>query len=364
MVMVQSVYTLTFEECRPECMAQIGGKCSSLGRLTQAGAAVPPGLAVTTAAYAHMLAANGLDVAIAAQLATLERGDVQGEVRVSQAIRDLIETAPIPADIADAIRASYQALCERCGVAALPVAVRSSATAEDLPGASFAGQQDTYLWVVGVEAVLEHVKRCWASLFTARAIAYREEHGFGHERVQMSVAVQKMVNARVAGVAFTLNPINGDRSKIVIDASYGLGEAIASGLVTPDNYTVDKVIWEVVARRLGSKQIELVADQAARRVVERAVDEARQHAHALSDDELVAVARLARQAEKLYGCPQDVEWAIDADLPPPHNLVLLQSRPETVWSQQATRQTSNHANGTLGVLNSLLMPVQFKQGGQ
>jgi pyruvate,water dikinase len=361
--MTQPSYTLTFEECAAEQQAYIGGKCTSLARLTQAGAAVPPGFAVTTVAYGRMLAANRLDTRIAGLLRTLARGDVRGELIVSEEIRALIASSPLPEDVDEAIRQSYAALCARCGLAELPVAVRSSATAEDLPGASFAGQQDTYLWVVGEAAVVEHVRRCWASLFTARAIAYREEHGFPHERVQMSVAVQKMVNARVAGVAFTLNPINGDRSKIVIDASYGLGEAVASGLVTPDNYTVDKVIFEIVARRIGTKQLEIVPDQAARQVVERPVEAARQLSAALSDEELIAVAKLAKQAERLYGCPQDVEWAIDADLPAPHNLVLLQSRPETVWSQKAAASAaSNRSKGTLGVLNSLLQPVQVKRG--
>jgi pyruvate, water dikinase len=178
----------------------------------------------------------------------------------------------------------------------------------------------------------------------------------------MSVAVQKMVNARTAGVAMTLNPINGDRSKVVIDASWGLGEAVVGGEVTPDNFTVDKVIFEIVGRTVSAKQIEYVVDHAARRVVERAIEEPRQSEPSLSDAEVIAVARLARKAERFYRTPQDIEWAIDADLPAPDNIMLLQSRPETVWSQRGPSGLGKQATSTAGVLDTLLKPVQVKLG--
>ena len=171
------------------------------------------------------------------------------------AIQKCFRAATLPETVENAIRQAYTAMGDD-----VPVAVRSSATAEDLPDASFAGQQDTYLWVVGASAVVEKVRDCWASLFTARAIAYREKHNIPHIETLMSVAVQKMVRARAAGVAMTLDPNTGDRTRIVIDAAWGLGETVVSGTVTPDNFVVEKVLQEILDRTISQKHIELVAD--------------------------------------------------------------------------------------------------------
>ncbi|MBI1882023.1 MAG: phosphoenolpyruvate synthase [Chloroflexi bacterium] len=317
-----SPYTLPFEQCNGDAIYRVGGKCASLGAMIQAGAPVPPGFAITTDAYLNMLGSNHLSECIHVWLERLDPEDVQTEEKYSHTIRKLIEETPMAVEIEDAICASYEALCRTVDVADVPVAVRSSATAEDLPGFSFAGQQDTYLWVMGAAAVVEHVRKCWSSLYTARAISYRHDNGFAHEKVLMAVGVQKMVNAKAAGVAFTLNPINGDRSKIAIDSSWGLGEAVVGGEVTPDNFLIDKVIFEVVNR-------------------------------------------VIKRAEKFYGRPQDVEWAVDADLLPPHNVVILQSRPETVWSQQERRAVSaSHTTGIAGVVNTLITGVKIGQGNE
>lgn len=361
---VPTPHVLPFEQCRQEDLAIVGGKCASLGAMLAAGAPVPPGFAVTTAAYRALLEAEGVRERIHALLGEMTSGDVHSEEVASQALRALIEATPIPGPVEAAIRDAYTALCVRAGVADLPVAVRSSATAEDLPNASFAGQQDTFLWVVGADAVVAHVRRCWSSLFTTRAIAYRIDHGIDHEQVLMSVAVQKMVNARSAGVAMTLNPLTGDRSKIVIDASWGLGELVVSGEVTPDNFVVDKVMLEVVGRKVAAKPIELVADAGGRRVVQRAVEPERQSQPALSNEELIAVAKLAKRAERHYGTPQDIEWAVDADLPAGENVVLLQSRPETVWSQKAPPKPADPAayqTGMQSLLHTLLNPLNAKK---
>jgi pyruvate,water dikinase len=358
-----ALFILPFECCDKDVHHRVGGKCASLGSMTQAGAAVPPGFAVTTDAYRAMLAHGDLRAGIHAALGEIVYGDVDSEEHASNAIRSLIESVPIPAAIELAIRAAYAALCTTTGALAgdLPVAVRSSATAEDLPGASFAGQQDTFLWVVGADAVLAHVRKCWSSLYTARAIAYRHDKGFEHEKVFMAVAVQKMVNARVAGVAMTLNPINGDRSKVVIDASWGLGESVVGGTVTPDNFHVDKVIHEITSRKISPKTSELVPDFANRCVVHRAVDAARQNVACLTDAEVVAVAKTAREMEKYYGCPQDIEWALDgAGAGDNAGVVLLQSRPETVWSQKAAAAKPIET-GVMGVLGTLLNPLKVKK---
>jgi pyruvate,water dikinase len=332
---VDAPYILPFEQCGQDCLPLVGGKCASLGAMLRAKAPVPPGFAITTDVYARVLATNHLAECIHTWLERLNPEDVLKEERYSQVIRKLIEETPLAAEIEDAIRAGYGELCARAGGADLPVAVRSSATAEDLPGYSFAGQQDTYLWVIGADAVVEHVRRCWSSLYTARAISYRYDNGFAHEKVLMGVGVQKMVDAKAAGVAMTLNPINGDRSKIVIDSSWGLGEAVVGGEVTPDNFVVDKVVFEIVQRTISAKQIEYVVDAANGCTVKRAIEPERQTQPSLTDQELLAVARLAKNAERYYGAPQDIEWAIDARLPAPDNVVLLQSRPETVWSRKA-----------------------------
>lgn len=312
----------------------LGGKCASLVMMTAAGMPVPPGFAVTTALYDEFIARSGISAEIDRALSTLAPDDVGGVDAVSQRIRGAICSREVLGELRRGLLAAFEELQSRCGCE-ISVAVRSSATAEDLPGASFAGQQETYLWLVGADAVLEHIRRCWASLYTSRAIFYRLRNGISEEGLSMAVAVQKMVNARAAGVAITMNPATGDRSKITIDASYGVGELVVSGQVTPDNIVLDKVMLSVISCDLGGKHAELVPDIATGTLVEQAVDEARRHRCCLGADEIEAVAAMAKQAEQRFGCPQDVEWAIDRDLPPGRNLLLLQSRPETVHSPRA-----------------------------
>jgi pyruvate,water dikinase len=220
-----------------------------------------------------------------------------------------------------------------CNVPDLPVAVRSSATAEDLPGASFAGQQDTYLWVKGSEEVLEKIRLCMASLFTARAISYRVKMGFPHEKVLISVGVQKIVDAKAAGVMFTLNPLNGDPSKVVIEGNWGLGEAVVSGLVNPDTFVVDKVTKEV-ERRVSTKWIESIYSLEAKEVIHSDVPYERRDVQCIEDREILELARYAKKIEAYYGSPQDIEWVLDKHRPFPLNLFMVQSRPETVWSQK------------------------------
>lgn len=352
-----SEFTLPFDRIGSADHARVGGKCASLGEMTQAGVAVPPGFAVTTGAYTAMLEETGLRGEIEKQLARTDFDDVISLDRSAQAIQVRFRSHHLPAKVEEAIRTGYEAMGTD-----MPVAVRSSATAEDLPDASFAGQQDTYLWVVGTHDVIGHVRDCWASLFTARAMKYRHDHDLGQIEVLMSVAVQKMVNARAAGVAMTLDPLNGDRTRIVIDASYGLGELVVSGIVTPDNYSVEKVLMEVVDRKVSDKHLELIPDPAAQATVERDVDEDRRKAQCLSDTEILAVAQLAKRLEKQNGCPQDVEWALDADLPEGENLLALQSRPETVWSQKKKEAPkSAYATGMAGIVGALNNPIGAKK---
>jgi pyruvate, water dikinase len=351
-------FIVPFETAREDDYPRIGGKCASLARMIARGVRVPAGFAVATDAYAQHLQDDGLEAEIVGHLSRIVLDDVDDEEKLSHQIRDAIMSRPMPGAVEQAIREAYRRMSPDDQQ---PVAVRSSATAEDLPDASFAGQQDTYLWVVGEDAVVEKVKACWASLFNARAISYRAENGLGQIDVLMSVGVQKMVNASAAGVAMTLDPINGDRTKIVIDSAFGLGEPVVSGEITPDNFVVEKVLLQVIKQRIAEKDFELVADRAARRTIERVIAPERRTLPSLTNAQVLAVATLAKSLERSMGCPQDVEWAIDADLPEGENLVALQSRPETVWSQKKKQTTAIYETGIAGVLGTLMAPVQAKR---
>ncbi|MEA2383334.1 MAG: hypothetical protein QOH72_3305 [Solirubrobacteraceae bacterium] len=354
-----SVHVRRLEDCDADDVALVGGKAASLGTLLQAGLPVPPGFAVTTAGFAQHLAADGLGERITAEL---DGVDAAGLDAAAARVRAAIEEAPLPPAVAGEITAAYEALCADAGVGEpVPVAVRSSATAEDGAESSFAGQQDTYLWVVGAEDVVAHVRRCWASLYSARSIAYRRDRGFNGVEVRMGVAVQRMVRARAAGVAMTLNPQNGDRSKVAIEASFGLGESVVGGTVTPDSFLVDKVMLDIVTSTVADKAVEIVPSPGGRGVVEREVEPERRAEPSLTSAEVKEVAALAKRAERHYGCPQDVEWALDAAVEPAA-VVLLQSRPETVWSRAekekpAASAPSPYGTGLGSLVNTLINPL-------
>lgn len=352
-------YVLRFDEYRDDDRPRVGGKNASLGTMMAAGLPVPPGFAVTVDAFETLRAHCDLVTFVADRLAAVEGADPAGLEAASVDIRRHIEAVPVPADIETAVRDAYHELSRQCGVSDVPVAVRSSATAEDLPDASFAGEHETYLWIRGGEQVTRHMRRCWSSLFTARAIAYRRHTGHDHEKLSMSVGIQKMVDPRTAGVAFTLNPTDGDRSQIAIDASWGFGEAVVGGEVTPDNFLVDKVLYEIVSRTISPKTVEYRLNGDS---VELApVDDERCRAACLTDDEIRAVAAMARRAERHYGCPQDIEWAIDRHLPDGQNVVLLQSRPETVWSNAPRPSVAVAGQGLLdGVVSTLISGVHTR----
>jgi pyruvate, water dikinase len=348
---------LWFENYQPADDPVLGGKNRSLGTLLSAGLPVPPGFAVSADCYRKALADGGLTGQLDALIAAVDPHEPASVAAAGARARALIGSLQVTVGLGDAIRAAYAQLCARCGDASpgdagLPVAVRSSATCEDQPDASFAGEHDTYLWVRGGDAVVAHVLRCWASLFTDRGIAYRLERGYGRASVAMSVGVQQMVRPRAAGVAFTLNPLNGDRSQIAIDASWGFGEAVVSGEVTPDNFLVDKVMGTITRRTISAKTLEYrLTDSDTVTAVPVAED--RQSVPCLTDEEITAVARLARRAEKHYRCPQDVEWALEGP-----DVLLLQSRPETVWSRRAQPAATCTADPITSMVQTLLRPAK------
>ncbi|MDR3553603.1 MAG: PEP/pyruvate-binding domain-containing protein [Syntrophobacteraceae bacterium] len=327
-------YVLWFQECDINSVPVVGGKCASLGELLKANIPVPPGFAVTTGTYNRFLEDNDLDREIKSMLKPIRPEDTAGMERASQSIREMIEEKPISMELQDYIGEFYRLLSKRCQVPAVPVAVRSSATAEDLPGASFAGQQDTFLWVRGTDGVLHHIRKCWSSLFTARAISYRKQMGFGDEQVSISVGIQKMVNAFAAGVMFTLNPGNGDRSTIVIDANWGFGESVVSGLCTPDNFKINKVTLEIMKRTISAKECYFTTNLETQEVEKHECPPERACNQCIIDDEAIELARIGKLIETHYCKPMDIEWALDKDLPANGRVLILQSRPETVWSNR------------------------------
>ncbi len=326
---------LWFDEVRKEDVPLVGGKVANLGEMRSFGLPVPPGFAVTAYAYQRFITETGIAHEIYRIIKEVVKEKKPQEYQeASRRIRQLIESTPIPEDIEQAIKAAYRRLGDLIGIPNPLVAARSSATAEDLPDASFAGQQDTYLGIRGEDDLIDKVRRCWSSLFTARAISYREDKGFRHEDVLISVAVQKMVNSRSAGVMFTINPVTGAMDELVIESSYGLGETVVGGKVTPDTFVVDKETLEIKEKHLGDKRIEIVMLSNGG-TEEREVEPDRRQQFSLSDQEIRKLAEYGVKIEEHYGRPMDVEWAIDKDFQWPENVFILQARPETVYSLKA-----------------------------
>ncbi len=353
----KSRYTRWFEELGRDSIPKAGGKAANLGEMINAGFPVPPGFAITIDAFEEFLESArrfGKKAKIVEIISKVDPKDTKDLEDTSAFVREIIEATPVPEEIVEEIEKAYQELCKRTGVENLPVAVRSSATAEDVPNASFAGQQDTYLWISGFENVMKHVVKCWSSLYSPRAIAYRATKGFSHWEVSIAVAVQKMVNSRSSGVMFTLNPTHGDEAQIVIESSWGLGEAIVSGSVTPDRFVVDKVTMEIVERTVSSKLYWMVFDSDKGGVIHGEVPEELRDEPSLTDEEIIKLAEIGKKIEKHYGAPQDIEWAIDKDLPFPENIFITQSRPETVWSRKKKEPVIGKKSGYDLIMNRAL----------
>ena len=350
-----------FEECRKDSVPLVGGKCSSLGELISAGVRVPPGFALTTEGYRRFMAEAGINLEIKSLLDKLDASDMDALERTSASIRTSIEAHPFSTKIEDLVAECYRRLSLRCCMPAAPVAVRSSATAEDLPGASFAGQQDTYLWIRGIDEVLHHMRRCISSLYTARAIAYRANRGLDDERMAISVGVQKMANAHTAGVMFTIHPANGDRSVIVIDSNFGFGESVVSGEVTPDHFVVNKVTLDIIDRTISHKEVCYTVDLKTQQSLAVEVPFERQRVQSLIDDEITELAGMGKRIEKHYGRPMDIEWAVDKDLPAGGNIFILQARPETVWSEKQPAPAANAGASAMDyILSGMLAGKKVK----
>jgi len=326
---------LWFEDLTKEDVPLVGGKNANLGEMLRAEIPVPPGFAITAYTYKKFITETGIAEQIykIIEETVTDVNNPKHYEEASRKVRQLIESTSMPREIKVVIKKAYNELAKRIESAHMFVAVRSSATAEDLPEASFAGQQETYLNVRGPEELIEKTIKCWSSLFTPRAIFYRTQKGFKHEQVLISVGVQKMVNAKAAGVIFTINPVTGEPNQIVIEANWGLGESVVSGAVTPDDYIVDKSTLRIIEKRVARKTVEYVRDPKTGKTIHVDVPAERQDQPCLTDEEIVKLAELAKHIEEHYGGrPQDIEWAIDRGLPFPENVLIVQSRPETVWS--------------------------------
>ena len=319
------MYVQKFEDLNKSDIAIAGGKGANLGELTQAGIPVPPGFVVTAQTYQKFMEDTGINDKVLDILDKIDINDTKALQAAAEEIKAIIIETPIPEDMVMFIKEAYNQLCQRVGEDDTDVAIRSSATAEDLPEASFAGQQDTFLHVSGDEEVIEYVRKCWASLFEARAIFYREENDFEHSKVLIAVVVQKMAIADKAGVMFTVNPSTGEEIAL-IEGSWGLGEAVVSGDVTPDNYQVDKTNNEIINVTISDKKVMYTNDESGTSV-KVDVPEKMRRERVLSDEELIELTEMGKRVQAHYGEPMDTEWAFERD-----NLFLLQARPITTLS--------------------------------
>ena len=317
----------------------VGGKGGSLGELTRAGIAVPPGFVVTTSAFELFLEALEAPEMVRTKVEALDPDDLGAVTKLSEKLRRRVIEEPMPAEVEQAIRAAHAELCPNHE----HVAVRSSATTEDAEDASFAGLQDTFLWVPTVEQTVTRVRECWGSLYSVESMTYRLKHGIPEDGVAMAVVVQQMVDAMCAGVMFTRSPTTGDKSVITIEGAWGLGSAVVSGEVTPDRWVVGKITGEISVRDISDKHARQVpAPGGGIHEVENEAVIANQPC--LTDDQLMALREVGRKVERHYGRPQDIEWALDES----GAVFLLQSRPETVWSTKDAAPVAEKKDNPLG----------------
>ena len=337
------MYVVKFEDLNKSDIGIAGGKGANLGELTQAGIPVPPGFVVTAQAYEKFMEDSGINGQVMSILEKIDINDTKALQAAAEEIKTIINETPIPEDMIVLILEAYNQLCQRVGEDDTDVAIRSSATAEDLPEASFAGQQDTFLHVSGNDEVIDYIRKCWASLFEARAIFYREENNFEHSKVFIAVVVQKMANADKAGVMFTVNPSTGEEIAL-IEGSWGLGEAVVSGDVTPDNYQVDKKNNEIINVTISDKKVMYTNDEDGTSV-KVDVPEEKRNERVLSDSELIQLTEMGKRVQAHYGEPMDTEWAFERG-----SLFLLQARPITTLGDAEVDQDSDESSDLGDVL--------------
>jgi phosphoenolpyruvate synthase/pyruvate phosphate dikinase len=348
---IAAVYTRGLAQLRGVDADAFGGKSANLGELLAAGIPVPPGFALSADAYRVFVEETGLAGAIASALARAHPADVDALSAAAKAIDEAMRFAPIPDAVGSEVAEGYEELARAAGEADPPVAVRSSALGEDSADASYAGQQESFLWVRGAEHVCDAVRDCWASLFTPQAIGYRLTLGSEREAA-MGVTLQAMVDAETSGVLFTCNPVSGDPSMVALNASWGLGIGVVGGELTPDDYLVSKITGEVVRRTVSTKHVEYVPDPAGRGTIRRDVPAERRDEPCLGDAELGALVEVARRIERHYGSHQDVEWAIARSQPLQEALLVLQARPVTTRATATAKPSASALSLVLGTFGA------------
>ena len=349
-------FTAWFDSLRLSDRPSVGGKCANLGELVSAGIPVPNGFAVTVEAFEAFESLNDLQEHIRSGL--IDQVDVTNSAALRQVHKEaseLIHAGNMPERLEHEVRNAYAKLCRLSGRDDLPVAVRSSAVAEDGDASSFAGQQETYLWVIGADDVVMAIRDCWASLFTPQAVAYREKLDEDRRRdaTRISVAVQEMVDAKVSGVAFTVSPRTGDPSVVAVNASWGLGEAVVAGEVTPDEYWLTKVGPALTSSTVSHKLHQCVPVVGGKGTHMVDVPEDLVDVACLDEALVIELATLAIKVEKHYQSPQDIEWALAADGEGGHRFMLLQSRPETTHLQARAARKPPATSSYLSVLQNL-----------
>ncbi len=324
-----------FKELSHDDIPIAGGKGANLGEMTQAKIPVPNGFVVTSNAYYDFVEYYNLAPQIKKIITTCNVDDPRELESTAKKIQDLIRKNPLPEDTAIEVMKSYRELSGNYSLTNVPVAVRSSATAEDLPDASFAGQQETYLNVVGEANVVKRVQDCWASLFTPRAIFYREKQKYDHMKVGIAVPVQKLVNSLISGIMFTANPVTNDKTKIIVEAIWGLGEYIVQGKITPEQYIVNKSDWTIDSKEYIEQTVQLI--RGPNETKEVPVAKSLQKANKLSLKEALEIARLGQRVHNHYGKPQDIEFALDQD----RKIYIVQSRPITTLDTSKKQEAFN-----------------------
>jgi pyruvate,water dikinase len=348
-----------FDELGKEHNDVVGKKCANLGEMTKAGFRVPPGFALTLGAYDRFMKETGAIEDIRQYLKTFSAdpnisSDMAKYNKASEDLRGMVEAKALPQDMDDTIRQYYDELCRNTGIEDIPVATRSAGPA------SHPGQYETFLHIMGVANVIQHIKKVWSSSFNPRSIIARARLGLPLEYDPIGVAVLKMVNAKSAGVMFTLNPVNGDPSVCVIEGNWGLGESVVSGAVTPDKWVVDKVIFEILQATIAHKHKEFVFDKAEgmSRLVDLTDD--RQDLPCLNKDEIIELVKLGKKLQKHYGMAQDMEWSIDKDLSFPDSVFLVQCRPEQVWNKKEKKSVLGKKSGRSLIMERAMTRIKLK----
>jgi pyruvate,water dikinase len=333
----------------------VGKKNANLGEMIKAGIPVSPGFATTIYANDQFLMLTSIKQELEKQLQTLGQVTYDTAKQASTIAMGLIDNAKMPPELEEEFLTNYRKLCQRAQVSICSVAVRSSGAF------SMPGQMETYLNICGEKDLIDYIKKCWASAYNTEAIMYRMNKGMPF-LFNIGIGIPKMVNSRVSGIIFTVNPINGDLSKISIDASYGLGEAVVSGLVTPDTYLVDKITLEIIKTNIGSKATQCVYRDKGSDIIQTDVPREKCGVSCLSVDEVKELARIGKLIEDYYGQAYDIEFGIDADFPFPQNIIILQVRPESVWSKkEVTARTEKKKDPMDRILAQLLTGVKLKQ---